>query len=27
MVLKLLKLHQFLMVWHERFPPHKHGCM
>ena len=26
MVLKGLKLHQFLMVWHERFPPHEHGC-
>jgi len=26
MVLKRLKLHQFLMVWHELFPTHKHGC-
>jgi len=25
MVLKRLKLHQFLMVWHELFPTHKHG--
>ena len=26
LVLKRLKLHQFLMVWHERFPAQKHGC-
>jgi len=32
MVLKRLKLHQFLLVWHERFPPQefanfsKEGC-
>jgi len=24
MVLKRLKLHEFLMVWHELFPTHKH---
>jgi len=26
MVLKRLKLHQFLIVWHKLFPMHKHGC-
>jgi len=26
MVLKRVKLHQFLMVRHERFPTYKHGC-
>jgi len=26
MVLKRLKLHHFLIVLHERFPTHKHGC-
>ena len=26
MVLKRLKFSKFLMVWHERFPTHKHGC-
>jgi len=26
MVLKRLKLHQFLMVRHELYPTHKHGC-
>jgi len=26
MVLKHLKLHQFVMVWHETFPTHKYGC-
>ena len=25
MVLKRLKLHQFLLVWHERFPPQEFG--
>jgi len=25
-VLKRFKLHQFLMLQHERFPTHKHGC-
>jgi len=26
MVLKLMKFDQFIMVWHELFPIHKHGC-
>jgi len=26
MTLKRLKSHQFLMVWHERYPAHKHRC-
>jgi len=26
MALTRLKLHQFLMVWHELFFTHKHGC-
>ena len=27
MVLNRLKLHQFLMVWHENFPTHKHAVL
>jgi len=26
MVLKRLKLHEFLMVWHDLIPTHKCGC-
>jgi len=26
MALKRLKFHQLLMLGHERFPTHKHGC-
>jgi len=26
MVLKRMKLHQFLMMWHQLFPTRKHEC-